>query len=44
MSEWITALSIVAPAVTGVLGYRLAGINEENRDIRQAKRAGCTRR
>ncbi|MGO9906901.1 MAG: hypothetical protein ACLP4R_29975 [Solirubrobacteraceae bacterium] len=43
MSEWITALSIVAPAVTGVLGYRFAGINEENRDIRQAKRGQVAR-
>lgn len=42
MSEWITALSIVAPAVTGVLG-RFAGINEENRDIRQAKREQVVR-
>jgi hypothetical protein len=38
MSEWITALSIIAPSVTGVMGYRLAGINEEKRDIRQAQR------
>lgn len=38
MSDWITALSIVAPAVTGVAGYWFAGINDEKRDVRQAKR------
>lgn len=38
MSDWLTALSIVAPVATALGGYALAGANEEKRDRRQAAR------
>jgi hypothetical protein len=35
---WLAALAIVVPAATGVLGYWLAGQNEEKRDQRATER------
>jgi hypothetical protein len=42
--DWLAALAIVVPAATGVLGYLLAGFNEEKRDQRAAEREREARR
>ena len=42
--SWLAAVAIVVPAATGLFGYRLAGRNEEARDVRAAAREDVARR
>jgi hypothetical protein len=42
--SWLAAVAIVVPAAAGLLGYRLAGRNEEARDVRAAAREDVARR
>jgi hypothetical protein len=42
--DWLAAVAIIVPAGTGLLGYFLAGRNEEARDIRAAAREDIARR
>lgn len=42
--SWLAALGVTAPPVTGLLGYLLAGKNEEARDKRTALREDTARR
>lgn len=42
--SWLAALAIAVPAGTGLLGYFLAGRNEEGRDRRTAAREAAARR
>jgi hypothetical protein len=42
--SWLAALGIFVPALTGLVGYWLAGLNEEARDRRAAIREAKARR
>jgi hypothetical protein len=42
--DWLAVIGLVVPAGTGLIGYVLAGRNEQARDERAAKREAVTRR
>ncbi|MHB8290407.1 MAG: hypothetical protein ACYDEY_14485 [Acidimicrobiales bacterium] len=42
--DWLAALGLIVPALTGLVGYGLAGRNEEARDMRAAERETIARR
>lgn len=42
--DWLAALGLIVPALTGIAGYGLAGRNEQARDVRAADREAVARR